>query len=168
MTYFIYLNKILLKILAGIFIVYSIIFSKVYSNEIIGKPTIIDGDTIKILNYKIRLHGIDSPEINQLCLDKNNKQWQCGIRAKNSLNNFISNKNIKCIYNKKDRYKRFIGTCYLNEIDIQEWMVKNGWAIAYKKYSKKYVEAEIYAKNNNLGIWKGKFLEPYKWRRLNK
>ena len=70
--------------------------------------------------------------------------------------------------NQKDRYKRFIGTCYLNEIDIQEWMVKNGWAIAYKKYSKKYVEAEIYAKNNNLGIWKGKFLEPYKWRQLNK
>ena len=67
MTYFIYLNKILLKILAGTFIVYSIIFSKVYSNEIIGKPTIIDGDTIKILNYKIRLHGIDSPEIKQLC-----------------------------------------------------------------------------------------------------
>ena len=121
---FMYLNKILLKILMGTFIVYSIIFSKVYSNEIIGKPTIIDGDTIKILNYKIRLHGIDSPEINQLCLDKNNKQWQCGIRAKNSLNNFISNKNIKCIYNKKDRYKRFIGTCYLNKIDIQEWMVK--------------------------------------------
>ena len=47
-------------------------------------------------------------------------------------------------------------------------MVKNGWAIAYKKYSKKYVEAEIYAKTNNLGIWEGKFLEPYKWRRLNK
>ena len=54
------------------------------------------------------------------------------------------------------------------KLTYKEWMVKNGWAIAYKKYSKKYVEAEIYAKNNNLGIWKGKFLEPYKWRRLNK
>jgi len=136
--------------------------------EIKGYADIVDGDTIKIEKTKIRLSGIDAPEIKQLCVDKNLNEWHCGKKSKIALINFINNKTIKCIGHKKDRYKRIIGECYLGKQDIQEWMVKNGWAIAYREYSKKYINAENFAKNNNLGIWEGKFLEPYKWRKLNK
>ncbi len=136
--------------------------------EIEGFAKIIDGDTVKISNSIIRLSGIDAPEIKQLCTDKNLNEWHCGKKSKMALKNFINKKTIKCIGYKKDRYKRIIGECYLEEQDIQEWMVKNGWAIAYKKYSKKYINAENFAKSNNLGIWEGKFIEPYKWRKLNK
>ena len=66
----------------------------------------------------------------------------------------------------KDRYNRSIGTCYIKNQDINQWLVKNGYAIAYKKYSKKYVLDEQYAKENELGIWKGTFTEPEKWRRI--
>ena len=167
MNFVSYSLKSLLIIFSLIFIIYIINIPTISSTEIIGKPIVIDGDTIKILNKKIRLHGIDSPEIKQSCLYKNNKKWECGMDAKKALNNFIIDKNLRCISKKKDRYKRLIGTCYLRDIDIQEWMVKNGWAIAYRKYSKKYIEAEVYAKNNNLGIWQGNFIEPQKWRQQN-
>ena len=70
-----------------------------------------------------------------------------------------------CSTNSKDRYKRYIGICYLDKIDLNKWMVTNGYAIAYKKYSKKYEIQEQYAKENKLGIWKGSFVEPEKWRR---
>ena len=72
-----------------------------------------------------------------------------------------------CVTNSKDRYKRYIGVCYLDKIDLNKWMVTNGYAIAYKKYSRKYEIQEQYAKENKLGIWKGSFVEPEKWRRKN-
>ncbi len=76
-------------------------------------------------------------------------------------------KNGKCILeNNKDKYKRYIGTCYIQKQDINGWLVKNGYAVAYRKYSKRYVLQEQYAKKNKLGLWRGKFLEPEKWRRI--
>ena len=78
----------------------------------------------------------------------------------------LKNKKVKCIIDKKkDRYKRNIGICYVKNEDINKWLVKNGHAIAYKKYSKKYVLDEQHAKENKLGIWRGTFGEPEKWRR---
>ena len=56
-----------------------------------------------------------------------------------------------------DRYKRILGTCYANKININAKMVRNGYAVAYQKYSKRYVNAEIEAKKDNLGLWNGKF-----------
>ena len=58
--------------------------------------------------------------------------------------------------------------CYIDEININQWMVKNGWAIAYRYYSKDYINEEEYANNNKLGIWKSKFIEPYLFRKKNK
>ena len=77
----------------------------------------------------------------------------------------INNKQIKCLIHGKDRYKRLIGTCFINEININRWLVKNGWALAYRKYSKDYIGEEEWAKNNNKGLWQGDFLEPWKWRK---
>ena len=53
-----------------------------------------------------------------------------------------------------------------NEKNINSWLVKNGYALAYKKYSKKYLLDEQYAKQNKLGLWRGTFMKPEKWRRI--
>ena len=74
---------------------------------------------------------------------------------------------IKCFVEGKDRYKRKIAESYRDKLNINSWMVRNGFAIAYRKYSKKYVSDEEFAKENKLGIWQGKFIEPEKWRKLN-
>ena len=134
----------------------------------ITKVIITDGDTIKFNNKKIRLHGIDTPEIKQLCKNKNNEDYKCGVKAKLALINLISNHQVKCSIHGTDRYKRLIGTCFIKDININKWLVEKGWALVYRKYSKDYVEEELFAKNNKIGLWQGEFLSPWKWRKLKK
>ena len=161
------------------FLLYSLLFSVCFSawsnetkniTEILSNTKVIitDGDTIKFNNKKIRLHGIDTPEIKQLCKNKNGEDYKCGVKAKLALINLISSHQVKCNVHGKDRYKRLIATCFVKNININEWLVKEGWALAYRRYSKDYVDEELFAKNNKLGLWKGDFLEPWKWRRLKK
>ena len=139
----------------------------VFAKTIIGKPRIIDGDTIHIKSNKIRLHGIDAPETKQTC-EIDNKDWDCGKQSTKELKNLINNQKVECITNDIDRYNRYVAICYVNEININQWMVKNGWAISYRYYSKDYIVEEKYAHDNKLGIWKSKFVEPYKYRKKNK
>ncbi len=64
-----------------------------------------------------------------------------------------------------DRYKRIVAVCFVNDININQKMVRAGWALAYRHYSKDFIEDEFFAKNNQLGIWKGTFMTPNDWRR---
>ena len=139
----------------------------IFAKTINGKPRIIDGDTIHIKSNKIRLHGIDAPETKQTC-KIDNEDWYCGKQSTKELKNLINNQKVECVTNDVDRYNRYIAVCFVNEININQWMVKNGWAIAYRYYSKDYVVEEKYASDNKLGIWKSEFIEPYAYRRQNK
>ena len=80
----------------------------------------------------------------------------------------MDEKNVECTINDIDRYKRFIAICFINEININKYMVAEGWAIAYRHYSLDYIRDEELAKKNKLGIWKGEFEEPYLFRKSNK
>jgi len=140
---------------------------KVVAGEIKGNPIITDGDTIKITNKRIRFYGIDAPENKQLC-KKNFKEYKCGIAATDALIKKINKRQVKCVLQDSlDRYKRYIGVCFVEEINLNQWMVRNGYAVAYRKYSKDYIRDENYAKKNKLGIWSGDFINPEKWRKLN-
>jgi endonuclease YncB( thermonuclease family) len=140
--------------------------TEVIADEIFGVPVVTDGDTIKILNNKIRLHGIDAPEKNQTCV-MNKKIYNCGTVATKTLIKKIGKNKVKCLNQKnKDRYNRFIGVCFVKKDNLNKWMVRNGYAVAYKRYSKDYVLDEEFAKTNNLGLWSGTFLKPEKWRKL--
>ena len=161
-----------------IIILFLIFFSNTIAGEIYGVPKIIDGDTVHINNYKLRLEGIDAPEMRQQCKKEFlkissiigftfYKDYSCGKVSKDKLISKINRSEIKCIFATKDRYKRYIATCFKGKINLNQWMVRNGFAIAYRKYSKKYVSDEEFAKENKLGIWQGKFIEPEKWRKLN-
>ena len=149
-----------------------------YGTEIFGVPKIIDGDTVNINSKKIRLEGIDAPEMKQQCKKpflkisvivffQFNKNYSCGVVSKEKLIEKIKNSKIRCISSSKDRYKRFLATCFKDKVNLNKWMVKNGYAVAYKRYSNEYVKDELYAKENMLGIWEGSFVMPEKWRKLN-
>ena len=141
--------------------------TEVIADEIFGVPVVTDGDTIKILNNKIRLHGIDAPEKNQTCV-MNKKIYNCGTVATKTLIKKIGKNKVKCLTQKnKDRYNRFIGVCFADHEDLNKWMVRNGYVIAYRRYSKDYILDEDFAKTNKLGLWSGAFLKPEKWRKLN-
>jgi|TARA_B110000444_G_scaffold152610_1_gene142782 endonuclease YncB( thermonuclease family) len=136
-------------------------------NKINGIPSVTDGDTIKILNKRIRFYGIDAPEIKQVCI-KNSKEYNCGKVASRALKKKINGKPVTCkVQDELDRYKRYIGVCYLKDIDLNKWMVRNGHAVSYKRYSRDYIKDENYAKKNKIGLWSGNFINPEKWRKLN-
>ena len=161
-----------------IIIIFLVLFSNSVAEEISGIPKVVDGDTVYIKNYKFRLEGIDAPELKQQCKKESlkissligftfYKDYSCGKVSKEKLISKIRGSKIKCIFTTKDRYKRFISTCYMEKTNLNRWMVRNGYAIAYRRYSKKYVPDEDFAKENKLGLWQGKFMSPEKWRKLN-
>ena len=140
-----------------------------------GKAEVVDADTIKINKIKIRLFGIDAPEKEQVCkkiymsflIFNFQKNYKCGEKSALALSKKLKGKKVKCILEKnKDKYKRNIGVCYVKNQDINKWIVKNGYALAYIRYSKKYILDEKYAKEHKLGIWRGTFIKPEKWRRI--
>ena len=156
----------MLKILFLILIFFNL-SSKTIANEISGLAFISDGDTIKILDNRIRLHGIDAPEKKQKCTKKK-KLYNCGLVATAALVKKINKNLVKCLVEKKkDKYNRYIGVCFVRNKNLNKWMVRNGHAVAYRRYSKDYVLDEKFAKSNKLGLWSGTFLKPEKWRKLN-
>ena len=144
-------------------------------NKITGFAKVIDGDTIKINSKKIRLYGIDAPEKKQKCKKTYltisfmsfTKDYMCGEVSTEKLIKKINKQKLNCNILDVDRYKRLIGECFKRNLNLNSWMVSNGYAVAYRKYSKKYVSDEINAKNNKLGIWQGKFEMPWDYRRKN-
>ncbi len=116
---------------------------------------------------RIRLHGIDAPESRQLCrLD--GKPWQCGKDAANPLADKIARRPMTCEDLGRDRYKRIIARCTVAGEDLGEWMVQQGLALAYRRYSLDYVEEEADAQAVRRGIWAGEFVKPWEWRRGNR
>ena len=150
-----------------IFIILIATSSFTFAKTIVGEAKVIDGDTIHIEKNKIRLHAIDSPETKQTCtLDT--QEWFCGKQSTIELKKLINDQNLTCKVNDIDIYNRFVAVCFIDEIDINQWMVKNGWAIAYRYYSTDYINDERFARENKLGIWTSQFLKPYIYRQQNK
>ncbi|MDC0413053.1 thermonuclease family protein [Pelagibacteraceae bacterium] len=135
--------------------------SSAFSQE---KIYVIDGDTIHIGSNKYRFSGIDTPEMKQTC-SKDNKIIMCGVLAKNALIKKISNRPVLCKEETIDRYKRIIAECFINNDSLSKYLVRNGHAFAYRKYSKKFIEDEQYAKENKLGLWSMTFEYPWEYRR---
>ena len=129
-----------------------------------GNIKIIDGDTIILNGEKIRFSGIDTPELKQICLKKNEK-INCGIFAKILLIKKIGNKTPQCISEGKDVYKRTLAECFVNGESLSKFLVRSGYAFAYRKYSTKFVKDEDFAKINKLGMWSMTFTYPWDFRK---
>ena len=150
-------------------------FQIIQASEVTGLAKVVDGDTIHIKSFKIRLEGIDAPEMKQKCKKPYlqiifftfQKDYYCGQISKKKLAKKIGNKQVKCILFGEDRYKRYLAKCLKGSTNLNRWMVRNGYAVAYRKYSKRYILEENFAKEEKLGIWIGSFLEPEKWRKQN-
>ena len=174
-----FLNKIKLFLVISICLIFFFLtYNDVKSEElkiISGLAKVIDGDTIKIKNNKIRLLGIDAPEKKQQCQKPwlsisfitFNKNYPCGKISTERLKKKIDDKLITCKPSGKDRYKRFIAECFKGKRNINAFMVLNGYAVAYRKYSPKFISHENTAKKEKLGLWAGTFEMPWEWRKKN-
>ena len=130
------------------------------------KIRVVDGDTIHLNGEKIRFTGIDTPELKQTCV-KNGLEISCGITAKNLLIKKIAYNKVKCISEGKDQYKRTLAECFVNNESLSSYLVRSGYAFAYRKFSKKFIPDEDYAKKKQLGMWSMKFKYPWDYRKNN-
>jgi len=125
---------------------------------------IIDGDTIILNGEKIRFSGIDTPELKQTCM-KGDQKISCGMSAKMLLIKKIGNKVPECIREGKDAYKRTLAECFVNGDSLSGFLVRSGYAFAYRKYSNKFIKDEEFAKKNKLGMWSMEFQYPWDFRK---
>ena len=127
---------------------------------------IIDGDTIILNGEKIRFSGIDTPELKQTCLQGDQKVSCCMI-AKKLLAEKIGNATVECISEGKDTYKRILAECFVNGESLSKFLVRSGYAFAYRKYSTKFIKDEEFAKANKLGMWAMTFQYPWDFRKAS-
>ncbi|MEO1281433.1 MAG: thermonuclease family protein [Pseudomonadota bacterium] len=121
--------------------------------RIFGKAAVIDGDTLDVAGIRVRLEGIDAPELSQVCPSAVGGKWRCGKAAKKQLKTIISNKAIHCKRLKNDKYGRAIALCRAGGTDINAKMVASGHAWAFVKYSKSYSALEAQARSAGVGVW---------------
>ena len=127
---------------------------------------VIDGDSVVLGKLRIRMQGIDAPELKQECLDnKSNQLYKCGEVAKNYLIRLIDKQLIECTNEGLDRYQRQLAYCYVGKLNLNREMVRTGNAMAYSKYDKSFIKEEMEAKTNKAGIWASKFENPEQYRR---
>lgn len=138
--------------------------SAAVAENITGVPTVIDGDTIDIHGQRIRLHGIDAPESKQICVSGGAK-YRCGQKAALALSDRIGRGSVTCEARDTDRYGRVIAVCFKDQEDLNGWLVSQGLAVAYRRYSQDYVGQENNAKAVSVGLWSGEFVMPWDWRR---
>jgi endonuclease YncB( thermonuclease family) len=136
--------------------------------DITGIPKIREGDQITIGNSRIRLGAIDAPSVDQLCLNNQGERWTCGVAARDELIKHAGNKSWTCHASQTDRRGRQIARCEVDGEDIQKWMVKSGWALAYVRVSHDYDADEKAARDAKAGMWQGAFIAPWDWRVRNK
>jgi len=120
-----------------------------------GRAAVIDGDTLEIEGTHIRLEGIDAPEKAQTCSRRWFGSWSCGEAASKELAKLVDGRRVECESRGHDKYSRVLGVCFVDGRDINAEMVRNGFAWAFVKYSKSYVETEAEARTMKIGIWQG-------------
>lgn len=133
------------------------------SQKISGNPYVVDGDSLVMGDTKLRLLGVDAPELDQEC-SADGSLWPCGKQARAQLRRKINGQIVSCTTWGEDRYQRLLATCSANRVELNAWLVMSGWAIDYGGYAREEGEA----RRNASGIWRGQFENPGEWRRLNR
>jgi len=142
-------------------IVLLLISTSAYAGEVEGEASAIDGDS---LNTQIRIFGIDTPEPGQICKDAQAREYACGQVASDALTRLVRDKIISCKVKTRDRYGRPVAICYADDVDLGGVIVNQGLAVAFRRYSDKYVAHEQRARAAKRGLWAGTFELPWEYR----
>jgi len=103
-----------------------------------GTVRVVDGDTLDVGALRVRLHGVDAPELGQRCTNADGVRWDCGTWAADELRRRIGGRSGRCETVDTDRYGRIVATCTVAGEDVGRMLVTEGLAFAYRKYSMAY------------------------------
>lgn len=129
-----------------------------------GRALVVDGDTLAINGKRVRLEGIDAPEMGQTCGRRWFGTWNCGREAQRALEQLVSGRRVDCESKGQDKYGRDLGICFVDSRDINAELVRRGLAWAFVKYSQTYVNEEAAARTEKVGIWQGAAEPPWTFR----
>lgn len=133
-----------------------------------GKARAKDGDSLRVGRREVRLWGIDAPEFDQSC-DRDGRSWDCGRAARAALASRVDGRVIVCVARDRDAYRRAVSVCRIEGRSLNEWMVRQGWAVDYRRYSGgAYAAAERQAAKARRGIWSGRFERPDRYRQRHR
>lgn len=136
------------------------------AETIVGRALVIDADTIDVDRTRIRLSGLDAPETGQQCADAAGRLYSCGSRASLALADHLGQRTVTCEGEGRDRYQRVVATCFVDDEDIGHWLVRNGHALDWPRYSQGfYAGDEAEARAAGRGVWQGAFTAPWDYRR---
>lgn len=144
-------------------VVIVLISSALFTSPIsaIGRADVIDGDTLRIGRDRIRLEGLDAPELSQTCTDAAGRSWDCGREARSFVVSLVADQSLTCGGSRRDRYGRVLARCDSGNGDLGARIVSAGWAVS----DFGYVEEAAAARAARRGIWSGTFVAPAQWRR---
>lgn len=129
-----------------------------------GTVTVIDGDSLRANGTEIRLWGIDAVELNQNCRHEN-AFWPCGKEAKSALESAVKWTALECQPKSIDRYDRVVAECFAGSQSLNAFIVSDGWALAYQRYTQKFLPQQEQAREHGKGIWTSLFIPPWDWRK---
>jgi len=132
--------------------------------DVAGPVGVIDGDTFDVAGVRVRLHGVDAPERDQICTDAAGLDWECGVWALEQASARFGGREAECQMIDTDRYGRMVARCAVAGQDMGEVLVAAGIATAYRAYSWDYDLTEKAAQIAGLGIWAGTVQEPAAFR----
>lgn len=126
----------------------------------------VDGDSFVVGTRKLRLDGIDAPELNQTCKDTQSIEWPCGRVSRAALEQLLLEPGLSCVSEAQDRYARSVATCRsASTPDIGATQVANGMAVTHDfNGMRDYGGEEDKARTQKRGIWRGAFDRPQEWR----
>ena len=153
--------------LLRLYLILSLVFLAlpVSAQAITGVASVTDGDSLEIRVMRIRSNGIDAPEARPLCTRPSGQTGRCSQQAARALSDRIGRRSVNCVTRDIDRYGRTIAICSQDGVDLNRRMVREGWAVAYRRYSSDYVLEGSQARRAGRNIWSGTFVMPWDWRR---
>ena len=125
-----------------------------------GRAHIADGDSVEIGGARLRLLGIDAPELAQSC-EGDRGAFACGESAKAHLAELVGGRPLACAWDRRDKFGRGLARCRAGSLDLGAAMVRDGWAVAYGGFEAEEAEA----RRDRRGLWAGHFEWPQDFRR---
>ena len=130
-----------------------------------GRAHVHDGDTFTVSGVKIRLFGVDAPEMDQTCKMPDGSDWACGRWSRDQVREMLKGQELRCVKRVFDKYGRMVARCYLGKQDLAEMLVRDGIVFSYASFSRDYISVEKTAAVAGRGLWVAKVISPAEFRR---
>lgn len=145
---------------------HALVVPALHAQSMTGPAIAIDGDTIDVTGQKVRLYGIDAPELRQTCV-RDGVTWPCGVQAREQLASLLIGGEVQCQGLPSAGGGMLAARCAVGDSDLGEGMVASGFATVAGEGEADYADMAVRVQTRKIGIWAGTFDAPHAWRKAH-